>query len=405
MNKLKILVLTSEYPNKYDLSTPVVHYYAKEWLAQGHEIKVIYFRTVFPNIYYYFSKKFDSILYYIFKTNNLPSKRLNENVRYVHDGISVLMMPIFKIFPHFKFFDSTLRKQAKNIYEDNQDNKFQPDYIISHFFNPQLPLIDKLKKYYPNIKTSLVLHENPKVISNLFGSSSKKFLNNLDYIGFRHAEMRNVFYNLFGKEYKTFICYSGIPENYILSETPKNKFTGEKISICFVGMLIPLKNIDMILEALNLAFPKRNFTLEIIGEGMLYKNISKKISELKLEGCVKMLGKLSREEVKNRMNSTDVFVMVSKPEAFGLVYLEAMSQGCITIGTKRQGIDGIIEHGKNGFLCEARNVENLKDIFIDINLMSYDDKMCLSNNAINTASLLTNRKVATDYLKIITSEK
>ena len=228
-------------------------------------------------------------------------------------------------------------------------------------------------------------------------------LSNLNYIGFRFEAMRNVFFNLFGKEYSTFICPSGIPENYILSETPKTKFKADKISICFVGMLIPLKNIDILLEAVNLAFPDRNFTLEIVGEGMLKKKISQKITELNLEGCVKMLGKLSRDEVQKKMVESDVFAMVSKPEAFGLVYVEAMSKGCITIGTTGQGIDGVIEHGENGFLCEARNVEALKNIFIEINQMSYDDKMNLASKAIKTASLLTDRKVASDYLNKITN--
>ena len=114
-----------------------------------------------------------------------------------------------------------------------------------------------------------------------------------------------------------------------------------------------------------------------------------------------MLGKLSRDDVQAKMVTTDVFIMVSKPEAFGLVYVEAMSKGCITIGTIGQGIDGVIQHGNNGFLCEARNIEALKDILIGINQMSYNDKLNLANNAIKTASLLTDKKVASDYLNMI----
>jgi glycosyltransferase involved in cell wall biosynthesis len=399
---MKILLLTSEYPNPnstYD--TPVVHYYAKEWTKLGHELRVIHFRSVFPRVFYFFAKILNRFFKKIFKTDFVPVSRLNERVEFFHEGITVISQPIFKIFPHFKFFKTTIRKQARIIYADNLNKSFTPDIIISHFFNPQLPLINELKRYYPNVKTSLVLHENPRVISNLFGSSSKKLLSNLNYIGFRFEAMRNIFYNLFGKEYSTFICPSGIPENYILSETPKTKFTGEIISICFVGMLIPLKNIDILLEAVCMAFPKRNFTLEIVGEGMLKEKISQRITELKLEGCVTMLGKLSRDEVQKKMIDADVFAMVSKPEAFGLVYVEAMSKGCITIGTKGQGIDGVIQHGENGFLCEARNVLALKNLFVEINQMSYDDKLRIATKAINTASSLTDGKVALDYLKKI----
>jgi glycosyltransferase involved in cell wall biosynthesis len=400
---MKLLILTSEYPNPNStFDTPVVHYYAKEWIQLGHEVRVVHFRSVFPAIFYSFAKILKTFLKKIFQTDFVPVVRLNKRVEFIYEGINVVSQPIFKIFPHFKFFNRTIRKQAKIIYTDNLDKTFKPDIIISHFINPQLPLVAELKKYYPDVRTSLVLHENPKVISDLFGSSADKLLNSLDYIGFRFDEMRNVFFNLFGKRKNTFICPSGIPENYILSEVPKTKFKGERISFCFVGMLIPLKNIEILLDALHLAFPERNFSLEILGEGMLESKISQKITELQLDGCVTMLGKLSRDEVQKKMIDVDVFAMVSKPEAFGLVYVEAMSKGCITIGTVGQGIDGVIRHGENGFLCEARNAEALKNLFKKINQMTYDEKMLVASKAIETASFLTDSKVALEYLKKIT---
>jgi glycosyltransferase involved in cell wall biosynthesis len=402
MKSFNILILTSEYPNPNSaFDTPVVHYYAKEWAKLGHEVRVVHFRSIFPSFFYFFSKTFKTLLQNIFQTDFVPVSRLNERVEFFREGIAVISQPIFKIFPHFKFFKTTIRKQARIIYADNLNKSFSPDIIISHFINPQLPLITELKKYYPDVKTSLVLHENPKAILDLFGSNADKLFSNLDYIGFRYEEMRNIFFNLFSKKYNTFICPSGIPENYILSEVPKLKFKGARISICFVGMFIPLKNIDILLEAVSIAFPNRNFSLELLGDGMLKEKISQKISELNLEGCVRMLGKMSRDEVQKKLIVADVFAMVSKPEAFGLVYLEAMSKGCITIGTKGQGIDGVIEHGKNGFLCEARNVLALKNLFVEINQMSYDDKLQIATKAIDTASSLTDTKVALDYLKKI----
>ena len=55
------------------------------------------------------------------------------------------------------------------------------------------------------------------------------------------------------------------------------------------------------------------------------------------------------------LGQSDVFVLPSVNETFGMVYLEAMSQGCIPIGTSGEGIDGIIENGKNGYLCDRNN--------------------------------------------------
>lgn len=49
--------------------------------------------------------------------------------------------------------------------------------------------------------------------------------------------------------------------------------------------------------------------------------------------------------------------MPSYPEGFGIVYLEAMASGCVTIGTKGEGIDGFIRDGENGFLVPPDDVD------------------------------------------------
>jgi glycosyltransferase involved in cell wall biosynthesis len=180
---------------------------------------------------------------------------------------------------------------------------------------------------------------------------------------------------------------------------PEGRFKSESLSITFVGMLIPLKNVDVIIKALASAFPDKNFSFKLIGDGMLREEIESQIAESGIHDQVKMLGKKSRDEVQFELTNADVFVMVSKPEAFGLVYLEAMGKGCIVIGTIGQGIDGVIQHGKNGFLCEARNVDSLRNVFIQIAAMSYEEKMKMSKNALMTARSMTDEKVAFSYLQ------
>jgi glycosyltransferase involved in cell wall biosynthesis len=185
-----------------------------------------------------------------------------------------------------------------------------------------------------------------------------------------------------------------------LDEVPTEKFkSGTTLSIAFVGMFIPLKNIDITIKAIVGAFPKKNFSFKLIGEGMLRFEIESQVDECDIREQVMLLGKKSRDEVQQVLINTDVFVMVSKPEAFGLVYLEAMGKGCIVIGTTGQGIDGVIQNGENGFLCEARNVDSLRNVFVKIAAMSYKEKMKMSKNALMTARRMTDEKVAFSYLQ------
>lgn len=396
---MKILVLTSEYPNpKSNYDTPVVHFYAKEWIKMGHDVKVIHYRSVFPDVFYFIARLFKSFIKSFFKTDFIPFEKLEKPLHYQMDGVSITTEPIFKWIPHIRFSSSVISKKAKQIVADNEDKNFIPDVVIGHFLNPQLQLFTELRRYYPETKFSLVFHENPNEIARLFGPNAKKLLSNINYIGFRFREMQLTFERIFGGDHNLFLCPSGIPEDFILHAVPESKFKQEMLSIAFVGMLIPLKNVDITLTALTKAFPQRDFQFKLIGEGMLQPTIVSQIKEIGLTNNVSLLGKKSRIQVQEELVNTDVFVMVSSPEAFGLVYLEAMGKGCIAIGTKGQGIDGVIKHGENGFLCEARNVQALADVLLHIQRMTYEEKLRMSEKAIQTAKEMTDEKIALSYL-------
>ena len=65
----------------------------------------------------------------------------------------------------------------------------------------------------------------------------------------------------------------------------------------------------------------------------------------------------------------------------------------------RQGFDGIIEDGENGFLCEAGNADELVKVIARIKKMPSSELQRISSNAILTATRLTDRQVAQDYLQ------
>ena len=73
------------------------------------------------------------------------------------------------------------------------------------------------------------------------------------------------------------------------------------------------------------------------------------------------------------------------------------------IGTKGQGIDGIVKHGENGFLCKARDVDGLADVIEQIVNLSQSELQQISSNAVATSAELTDRKVAENYLDSITN--
>lgn len=140
----------------------------------------------------------------------------------------------------------------------------------------------------------------------------------------------------------------------------------------------------------------------IVGQGDEAVHINIFIEEHpELSSQIKLCGRVSRDEVSAKMHQADVFCMISHGEAFGLVYIEAMAAGCITIASREDGFDGIIKDGDNGFLCEAGNVEELTSIINKISNPDRSDLKRISENAIKTANEMTDSKVAASYIKDI----
>ena len=85
----------------------------------------------------------------------------------------------------------------------------------------------------------------------------------------------------------------------------------------------------------------------------------------------------------------------------GLVYLEAMGQGCIPIGSKGEGIDGVIKDSENGFLCDPDDEKALADIIETIYKMPRGQRAVIAQKAYDTVRDMTSRNMAIRYLDSI----
>jgi len=143
--------------------------------------------------------------------------------------------------------------------------------------------------------------------------------------------------------------------------------------ILVVGSLLPSKGHELVLRALKtLQTSLPLIQCSIIGEGPYQSQFEGLVQELGLARQVRFLGRKSRAEVAEAMRHCSVFVLPSRNEALGCVYLEAMSCGRPAIACTGQGIDEVIEHGKNGWLIPpdglAELVQGLSALFGSLEL-------------------------------------
>jgi glycosyltransferase involved in cell wall biosynthesis len=130
--------------------------------------------------------------------------------------------------------------------------------------------------------------------------------------------------------------------------------------ILAVGSLLPSKGHGLVLNAvskLKSAFP--DLRCRIIGEGPNRGEFENLAHELGIEKQIQFLGRQSRAQVAEAMQRCSIFVLPSSNEGLGCVYLEAMACGKPVIGCRGQGIDGVVEHGKNGLLVPPDGLEEL----------------------------------------------
>ena len=148
-----------------------------------------------------------------------------------------------------------------------------------------------------------------------------------------------------------------VPNGVDLSLVPE-KTDNVPRAVISVGTLKARKCMDRTLEAFaRLAGEYPDATLTIVGIGEMEAQLRARIAELGLEGRVTLTGGLPHAEVLARMAKSDLFVLPSWGEGYGIVYIEAMAAGCIAVGTQGEGIEDTITDGENGFLVPAGDID------------------------------------------------
>ncbi|WP_066312938.1 N-acetyl-alpha-D-glucosaminyl L-malate synthase BshA [Bacillus sp. FJAT-29814] len=137
----------------------------------------------------------------------------------------------------------------------------------------------------------------------------------------------------------------------------------EKV-IIHVSNFRPVKRVtDVVKTFANIAagMPAK---LLLVGDGPEMIIVSKLVRNLGLEGRVIFLGK--QENLEELYSISDLMLLLSEKESFGLVALEAMACGVPCIGTNVGGIPEVIEHGVTGYVCELGDINDYSDKAISL---------------------------------------
>lgn len=400
---MNILAITQIYPQLDDVGddrpTSTVEYFGREWVKQGHNVMVIHCPSKFPVVFYLLPA---SIKDKFSNKSNTTAPPI-ESRRVLHrteQGLRIHRLPMLKVYPGRAFSESKMKRQAKKIWELVDSEGFKPDLVVGHFANPSLELVANVAEHY-GVKSSMVFHHDcsPR---NIEKYRIKEIIPRIGAVGARSRIEAQEIQERLGLKETPFICYSGAPNDAVEAcekECKKHDYSKGTHHL-YVGSMLTRKHVDAIIRAFAEEYKgDRKATLRIVGGGQEEENLKKLVSELGLTDSITFVGKIPRADVMEEMHQAQVFTMISHGETFGMVYIEAMLQGCITIASYGEGFDGIIQDGVNGFLCKAGDAEMLKSIYEKIEAMSVDERNRIGQNAIDTALGFSEAAVAERYLK------
>ena len=314
------------------------------------------------------------------------------------DGITVSKCNSFFRGPLFYLsrIKKIARKYIDSIKETSIDlmigNMLFTDGIIFHYINKHIkvPYVVAVRNTDLNLSflwrlpwirgKAFAIVKEAKAIICLSYSYKKNFIEKLPY------EIQGI------AERKIKVVPNGIDAFWFNCKDDRNK-KRKPLSLITIGRIEKNKNQIMVAKAIeNLKRQGFNLNYIIVGsieDESIYDILSKK-------EWIKYYSYKPKEELREILNMSDIFIMPSFKESFGLVYAEAMSQGLPVIYTQNQGFDEQFEEGTIGFHVDPNDISDIsKKIKMVIN--QYEE---LSKNASAFARKFDWSIIADEYIKL-----
>ncbi|WP_421823935.1 glycosyltransferase [Flagellimonas oceanensis] len=281
-----------------------------------------------PNVSYHYS--------FILRRNILFRFRYFNKIRLIKNDLKskVDLSAISMVHAHFLFSDGGVAYLLKK------------EYGIPYVVSVRASDIFTFFKKMPHLR---------KFGNRIMRDADKVIFINPSYVElFQKNYLKKAFKGILKK---TTVVPNAIDDKWF-SNNAFTKKTSYPIRILYVGRIIKRKKLDLVIRAvqeLNKREGKNNFVLEIVGDG-IFLEYAKKLADENIIFHGKIRNFKSLSEIYNRCH---LFAMPSLKETFGLVYIEALSQGLPIIYCTGEGVDGFFDKGEVGVAVRPNNLEDL----------------------------------------------
>lgn len=301
---------------------------------------------------------------------------------------------VFKEYGEVYYIDSEniwkASKQVKKIVEKESINIIQSHMLKEHYIGCLTKFRTKNLYHIFRVHTYI----NCSFISNL----KKKLYHLLSFllsskvdlylpINEKNKEELSKYSKINEKKIK--VVHNGVKELKITEEN--NEFN--KTDMAMIANLNYGKGHDIAIRALQLLVKEdKNYHMYFIGyektkspDGNSITEKVKELSkELQVNSNISFVGYIERDNIGEIINDIDIIILPSYSEGTPNCLLEAMSVKKIVVASAVGGIPEFIKDGKNGFLHENKNYEELAEKIIDLKNMDKQKLDAIRENGYKT---------------------
>ena len=322
------------------------------------------------------------ILNYPYKSNR-PKFKIFKEERHGLD-IYRIIVPSYMTGQLPKVFFSYYARYYKNLMKYMLSQGLRFDVMYAHSFWHAGYIATLLKKEY---KIPLIVQEHRSMlITGEFSSKVNRFLKstveNSDTFYCVSRKLMDNVYSRTGLSEGIEILPNMVDDLFQYKQLKNNKFT-----FTFIGTLNENKRIIQLLKCFEkVRGNNSSICLKVAGDGPQREQINDLINNSEvLRESVEMLGLLPRDKVLELLTETNVLVLPSAFETFGIVCIEAMAVGRPVICTRNGSADFVNE--SNGILIDVDSDDQLIGAMEKMyrNYSEYDQKL-ISENCVKTYS-------------------
>jgi glycosyltransferase involved in cell wall biosynthesis len=253
------------------------------------------------------------------------------------------------------------------------------DILLQDELNhPSLFLLNRKVKSKRNWPIVSIVHHlrssegHSKLLGGLYAQIEKRYLKTVDAFVINSQTTLESVVDLLGSTKRNVVANPAgdrLEAKLSASEIEKRTKSDGPLRVVFVGNLIRRKAPHLIIEALS-QIPKDSAHVWLAGsdavDATYVKQLRRMTDSLGLQAQVHFLGFQDKNKLAQLLRESNVMVVPSRYEGYGIVYLEGMAFGLPAIGTRAGAAGEIIRHEKNGYIIEPGNAGQLATALDDL---------------------------------------